>query len=85
MKLRRLGVTVIHGDLRTASDFETLPKADAVIDAAANPSVLAGLGQGSTSRQLFEHNLAGFVNVLEYCKTHKAAADPFIQQPCLFH
>jgi CDP-paratose 2-epimerase len=72
VQLRRLGVNLIHGDLRAQSDFEALPKVDCVIDAAANPSVLAGLGEGCTSRQLFEHNLAGFVNVLEYCKKHQA-------------
>ncbi len=70
--LRDLGVTFVHGDLRAASDFEGLPKADWVIDAAANPSVLAGLQAGFGSRQVFEHNLAGLVNVLEYCKTHRA-------------
>ncbi|PYS36275.1 MAG: CDP-tyvelose epimerase [Acidobacteria bacterium] len=72
LKLRQLGVKLIHGDLRMASDFETLTEADCVIDAAANPSVLAGRQQEFTSRQLFEHNLAGFLNVLEYCKTYKA-------------
>jgi len=67
-RLRQLGVTFVHGDVRAASDFENLPAADWVIDAAANPSVLAGVLAGSGSRQLFEHNLAGLVNVLEYCK-----------------
>ena len=71
-RLRSLGMTVIHADLRSASDFESLPAADWVVDAAANPSVLAGVQGGFTSRQLFEHNLAGLVNVLEYCKAHKA-------------
>jgi len=72
LRLRRLGVNVIHGDLRAASDFESLPAADWVIDAAANPSVLAGVQGDFSSRQLFEHNLAGLVNVLEFCKRHKA-------------
>ncbi len=71
-RLRELGVTVIHADLRSASDFECLPKTDWVIDAAANPSVLAGVQAGFGSRQVFEHNLAGLVNVLEYCKAHRA-------------
>src|SRR5262245_3433599 len=70
--LRRLGVTVFHGDIRNASDLELLPKVDWVIDAAANPSVLAGVNESTTSRQLLEHNLAGMVNVLEYCKTQQA-------------
>ncbi len=42
-KLRKLGVTFLHGDIRNSSDFESLPAADWVIDAAANPSVLAGI------------------------------------------
>ncbi len=71
-RLRKLGANVAHGDIRAASDFESLPKVEWVIDAAANPSVLAGLQNGFTSRQLFEHNLGGIVNVLEYCKLHGA-------------
>lgn len=72
VRLRRYGVNVIHGDARAASDFASLPEVDWVIDAAANPSVLAGLQGGFNSRQLFECNLASIVNVLEYCKAHKA-------------
>lgn len=71
-RLRNLGVTFVHGDIRAASDFECLPAADWVIDAAANPSVLAGVRGSSSSRQLFEHNLIGLLNVLEYCKVRAA-------------
>lgn len=70
-KLQRLGVRFIHGDIRNASDIDQLPAVDWVIDAAANPSVLAGVSAGST-RQLVEHNLSGTVNLLEYCSRHKA-------------
>jgi len=70
-RLRKLGIQFIHADVRAASDIQGLPAADWVIDAAANPSVLAGLGSCS-SRQLFEHNLGSLVNVLEYCKLHAA-------------
>jgi CDP-paratose 2-epimerase len=70
--LRALGVEFIHGDIRSASDVASLPKADWVIDAAANPSVLAGVAGGGSSRQLFEHNLAALANILEYCKQHSA-------------
>lgn len=66
--LRARGVEVRHGDVRLASDFEALPGADWVIDAAANPSVLAGRDGLTSSRQVFEHNLLGTINVLEYCK-----------------
>src|SRR5579863_4034115 len=71
-RLRELGVALVHGDIRMASDFESLPAVDWVIDAAANPSVLAGIQTGFNSRQLMEHNLLSVVNVLEYCKAHKA-------------
>ncbi len=71
--LRRLGIAVIHGDVRSAADVETLPPADLVIDAAANPSVLAGVDGLASSRQVVEHNLIGTVNLLEYCRRHGAA------------
>ncbi len=70
LKLR--GVKLFHGDLRAPSDLETLPAADWVIDAAANPSVLAGVDGRTSSRQLVEHNLGGTVNLLEFCKQHRA-------------
>ncbi len=71
-ELAKLGVKIIHADVRSATDFETLPAADYVIDAAANPSVLAGVDGKTSSRQLLEHNLWGTVNILEYCKAHRA-------------
>lgn len=70
--LRSLGVSVLHRDIRSDSDFETLPPADWVIDAAANPSVVAGVDGRTSSRQLVEHNLLGTVNMLEYCRRHGA-------------
>ncbi len=66
--LGAMDVEFIHGDLRCASDFETLPAVDWVIDAAANPSVRAGVDGRSSSRQVVEHNLGGTVNLLEYCR-----------------
>ncbi len=71
-ELKNLGVKIFHADLRAASDLETLPAVDCVIDAAANPSVLAGVDGQTSSRQLVEHNLGGTINLLEYCKAHKA-------------
>lgn len=73
IELRRLGISVVHADVRSAADVEALPAADAVIDAAANPSVLAGVDGLTSSRQLVEHNLYGTVNLLEYCRRHRAA------------
>jgi CDP-paratose 2-epimerase len=62
------GIAVRHGDMRCASDLETLPDVDWVIDAAAQPSVLAGIDGRFSSRQLVEHNLLGTVNLLEFCR-----------------
>jgi CDP-paratose 2-epimerase len=70
--LRQAGIAVRHADLRGTSDIDALPDADWVIDAAANPSVLAGVGDRMTSRQVVEHNLGGTVNLLEYCKSRHA-------------
>src|SRR6476661_4716077 len=70
--LRSRGITFQRGDVRNASDFESLPAVDWVIDAAANPSVLAGIDGKTSSRQLVEHNLTGTINMLEYCKRHRA-------------
>jgi CDP-paratose 2-epimerase len=70
--LKQLGVKIFHGDIRNASDLETLPAVDYVVDAAANPSVLAGSDGKSSSRQVVEHNLIGTLNMLEFCKQHKA-------------
>jgi len=70
--LKSLGVKLWHGDIRNASDLESLPAVDWVIDAAANPSVLAGVDGHTSSRQLVEHNLSGTINLLECCKQHGA-------------
>ena len=71
--LKALGIKILHGDIRSTSDLESIPPIDAVIDAAANPSVLAGVDGKTSSRQLIEHNLLGTINLLELCKAHSAA------------
>jgi len=70
--LRQQGIRFLHGDIRNPADLEDLPKADWLIDAAANPSVLAGVSGTASSRQLMEHNLIGTIHLLEYCKRHGA-------------
>ena len=67
-RVKKYGVRLFPGDVRNASDLESLPTVDWVVDAAANPSVLAGITGQVSSRQLIEHNLLGTINVLEYCK-----------------
>jgi len=70
--LQQLGIKVFIGDIRQSSDVDSLPPVDWVIDAAANPSVLAGIDGKSSSLQLVQHNLFGTVNLLEFCKRHQA-------------
>ena len=71
-KLEEQGIKIVYGDLRNESDLCCFPKAAWVIDAAANPSVLAGVDGKTSSKQLVEHNLFGTVNLLEYCKKEQA-------------
>ena len=66
--LRRRGIKVVHGDIRNPGDLETLPRCDWILDAAANPSVLAGVDGRTSSRQLIEHNLTGTINLLEMAR-----------------
>jgi CDP-paratose 2-epimerase len=84
--LECLGAKIILGDLRHRDFVESLPACDWVIDCAANPSVLAGLGSSaleaptstpsqatqSPSQTLVDHNLGGTIHLLEYCKRHRA-------------
>jgi CDP-paratose 2-epimerase len=70
--IRQRGVKLIHADLRSPSDLESIASVDWIIDAAANPSVLAGVDGTTSSRQLIEHNLYGTVNLLELAKRHRA-------------
>ncbi|MBV9009824.1 MAG: NAD-dependent epimerase/dehydratase family protein [Verrucomicrobia bacterium] len=70
--LRTRGVKLFHGDVRSVSDLELIPCFDWLIDAAANPSVLAGVSDDSTSRQVFETNLYGTINLLELAKKFRA-------------
>jgi len=71
-ELSRRGIKFMHGDLRMRSDVDALPTCDWVIDAAAHPSVLAGVDGRSSPRQLGEHNLSGTLNIVEYCRERKA-------------
>jgi CDP-paratose 2-epimerase len=71
-RLRDLGCKVYHGDIRQRSDLELVPQVDWVIDAAANPSVLAGISGSGSSQQVVEHNLIGTINILEFCRRQRA-------------
>jgi CDP-paratose 2-epimerase len=67
-RLKQRGTKLIHADIRNPSDLETIARCDWLLDAAANPSVLAGVDGKSSPRQLLEHNLFGTVNLLELAR-----------------
>jgi CDP-paratose 2-epimerase len=71
-RLRKRGVSVHYADARSAADLDGFQAIDWIIDAAANPSVLAGVDGRTSSRQLIEHNLYGTVNLLELAKRCRA-------------
>jgi CDP-paratose 2-epimerase len=73
-RLEKLGVQLFHGDVRVSADLQSMLAADWVIDCAANPSILAGTASNSACgpEQLVQHNLAGTLNILEYCRRQSA-------------
>jgi CDP-paratose 2-epimerase len=64
------GVLFIHGDIRCADDLEIAYQFDYIIDAAAEPSVLAGVG--SPLNYVINTNLNGTINSLALAVKHKA-------------
>jgi CDP-paratose 2-epimerase len=71
-KILASGGQFIHGDVRIKSDLDRIPKVDIVIDAAAEPSVLAGKVPGELEN-LIDTNLNGTINTLYFAKKHQAA------------
>jgi CDP-paratose 2-epimerase len=70
--LRELGCSIRVADLRDSRVLEEHPPVDWVLDAAANPSVLAGLTPQSSSRELMDTNLVSTLPMLEFCSRHRA-------------
>ena len=71
-KILECGCIFIHGDVRKKSDFDRIPSVDIVIDAAAEPSVLAGKVPGELEN-LIDTNLNGTINTLYFVKKSSAA------------
>jgi len=65
------GVRFIHGDVRQTQDLEALGAFDALVEASAEPSVLAGSGGGSPN-YVIAANLVGALNCAEACRRHGA-------------
>lgn len=69
-RLRNNGVQFIHGDIRNSEDFDTIGDVDCIIDAAAEPSVTAGLE--SNTDYVVNTNLMGTINCLNFAVKRKA-------------
>jgi len=70
--LRKLGIKIVKGDIRNASDMNKIPPVDWVVDCAAEASVTAGTGGRMSSMDLLDHNLVGTIQILEFCKRHRS-------------
>lgn len=65
-RLMSQGIKFIHGDIRCKEDLSEIQDIDFVIDASAEPSVMAGIT--SPVEQVYNNNLTGTVNCLELAK-----------------
>jgi CDP-paratose 2-epimerase len=70
-RLREKEIEFVHGDIRCKEDLFIEKKIDCIIDASAEPSVLAGLT--TPVEQVVSSNLSGTINCLELAKQHKAS------------
>lgn len=69
-RLKEAQVEFIHGDLRVRSDLQVVGEVDMVIDAAAEPSVLAGIDDSLD--YLIHTNLNGTINLLDVAHSSSA-------------
>ena len=69
-RLKAANIHFVHGDIRNKEDFDGLPKIDLILEASAEPSVLAGID--STPDYLINTNLSGTINCLNFATKNKA-------------
>lgn len=65
-RLRRGGVTFLHGDVRIPDDIEAAGPVDLLVECSAEPSVHAGYG--GAPGYVVQTNLLGLVNCLEHLR-----------------
>jgi len=69
-RLLKAGVEYVHGDVRQLADLEAVGEVGAIIDCAAEPSVLAGFS--GSPRYVVDTNLNGTTNCLELASRYHA-------------
>lgn len=68
--LREAGIEFIHGDIRNPEDIASAGSFDLLIEASAEPSVMAGLDSDPT--YVINNNLFGSIHCFNACLKHKA-------------
>ncbi|HZZ29228.1 MAG TPA: NAD-dependent epimerase/dehydratase family protein [Pirellulales bacterium] len=71
-RLEAAGIKVVEGDVTCSSTVDMLGTADWIIHAAAIPTVMAGVDNRTSSRELVKQNLLGALNLLEHARNHRA-------------
>ncbi len=69
-RLLENGIQFQHGDVRNKADLEIDMPVHTVIDAAAEPSVMAGIG--SSTEYLVQTNFQGTIHLLDFAAKHRA-------------
>lgn len=69
-RLKDFEIEFVHGDIRNKEDFNEIGEIDTLIEAAAEPSVLAGIN--STPDYVLNSNLIGTINCLNFALKNKA-------------
>ncbi len=68
--LREGGIEFVHGDIRNPEDIASVGAFDLLIEASAEPSVMAGLDSDPT--YVINNNLFGSIHCFNACLKHKA-------------
>ncbi|WP_306351254.1 NAD-dependent epimerase/dehydratase family protein [Flavobacterium sp. '19STA2R22 D10 B1'] len=67
---QKFGIPFIHGDIRNQEDLTSLGTYDVLVEASAEPSVMAGLDSDPT--YVINNNLYGSINCFNSCLKNKA-------------
>ena len=70
IRLKEAGIEFFHGDIRNPEDFNVLPAVDTIVEASAEPSVLAGINEPPS--YVINTNLLGTINCLNYAVKNKS-------------
>jgi len=68
--LARWGVRFVHGDIRCREDLDAAGGFDVMVEASAEPSVLAGLDTDPS--YVIQNNLHGSIHCFNLCRAHRA-------------